>query len=234
MIEANQILKIGPIQLPLQWIILFIGLFLGTFVSEQMARKKGWEKENFSDLVFTLILIVLLVYKFGWIVFDLKRVIQNPQVVIWASGTNTSFWIGILIAILYLVFQVRKKGFSWVDILQFSWFIYTITFFFYSLLIKDDGKAIQSQHLYHPVNLYKAFWLGLLLILFFRWRKEFTFTKLMLLYMGLGYGLLIISIFDVNIKLILGLTQEQWLSLLLSLIGMIGMFKKEGTKRLTP
>ncbi|TCS83509.1 prolipoprotein diacylglyceryl transferase family protein [Tepidibacillus fermentans] len=237
MFEESQIFQIGPIQLPIQWIILFIGLFIGTLVSEQVARTKRWEKEKWSDFVFTSVLIVLVIYKFGWIMFDLKRVIQNPQAIIWTSGTNASFWLGILVAGFYFFLKVRKERFSWIDILQFLWLTFTITLFFYSFLVKDYGKATnfflsiqaddQSRIHYHPVNIYRSLWLGFFLLLFYFWRKEITYTRLMFLYIGLGFGLLIISIFDVSMNLVFGLTLEQWRNFILACIGIIGMLKKK-------
>ncbi|WP_339059993.1 hypothetical protein [Tepidibacillus marianensis] len=46
MIDQSQILQLGPIQLPIRWLVLLLGLFIGTWASERMARKKDGKRIN--------------------------------------------------------------------------------------------------------------------------------------------------------------------------------------------
>ena len=238
MLEESQILQIGPIQLPVKWVVLLLGLLFSTWVTEQIARRKGWEKERWSDLILTLVLIVIVSYKFGWILFDLKQVFQNPQMIIWTPGTNLSLGLGILIALVYSFIQVRKKELVWQDVLHFSWITFTITYFFFALLIKDYGKITtnlvigistsdQSSFHYHPVNFYRAVWLGILIAIRFSLWRILTFSKLMVLYIGLGFGMLVLSVFDLNNELILGMTVKQWMALIPVIVGSIGLLTKK-------
>ena len=221
--EKGQILQIGPIQLPIQWIVLLVALFISTWITEQIARKKGWEKERWSDSVLTFVIIVIIVYKFGGILFNLKQVIQNPQLIIWTTGTNLSLLMGIILGIVYFVIHAKRKKLHWLDSLNFLWITMVITLFLFTFLIKDEGRADQ------PINLYRAIWLGFLLVTRFSWWKQPNQTQLMVLYIGLGFGLLILSMFNINLQFVYGLTQEQWIALIPVLVGIVGLFnKKEG------
>jgi len=222
MIDQSQILQLGPIQLPIRWLVLFLGLFIGTLVSERMARKKGWEKDKWSDFVLTAFLITIIVYKFGWILFEIKEVIQSPQMIIWTPGTSLSLWLGVIFAVLFSIYHIKRNQLSWANVLHFSWLTAMVALFLYFLLIKDYGKTSNF------VNQYRAIGLGILFVVYLRWFQNLTHFRLMLLFMGLGFGLLVLSILDINTDLILGMSQNQWIDLLLGLIGVVGIsIKKE-------
>lgn len=237
MMDANQILSLGPLQIPVNWLILFAGLLIAVFITEKIARKRNWEKEKWSDLLLILFLSFLIVYKFGWILFDLKRVIQNPGIIIWTSGSTSSLWLAFILSALVLIYKIKKERYPIYDFFELSWLTLTITLFLYYLFIMDYGKVTsfifgvslegESSYLYHPVNWYKAFWLALLLIIRFGIWSKLDENHLMLLYVAFGMGLLIISIFDVSMQLYFGLTVEQWFFLIIALIGGIGLLRKK-------
>ncbi|WP_339059992.1 hypothetical protein [Tepidibacillus marianensis] len=146
---------------------------------------------------------------------------QSPQMIIWTPGTPLSLWLGIIFALLFSLYQMKKKNLPWMDVFHLTWLTVMMTLFLYYLVIKEYGKMTSF------VNIYRAIWLGLLFVFYARWLKNLTYSRLMLLFMGLGFGLLVLSIFDVNTDLMLGLSQNQWMALLFGLIGVIGFVKKK-------
>jgi len=234
--DANQVLQLGPLQIPVNWLILFAGLLIGAIITEKIARKRNWEKEHWTDLLITLFTTFLLVYKFGWALFDLKRVINNPATLLWTSGTYLSLLLAVAVTLVVFIIKVRKNKYQIFDLMDFGWLTFTITLFLYYLFIMDYGKITNfifgvsidqnSNFLYHPINWYKAFWLGILLIVRFGIWSNMSHVRLMSLYVVLGIGLLVITIFDyVTASLIIGMTIEQWVFFIITLIGGIGFLQ---------
>lgn len=231
--EANQIINLGPLQLPLSWLLLLIGLITSTYISEKIAIKRGWQKGKWSDLVITLSFIFILIYKFGWVLFDLKRVINNPSSIFWITGSTTGF--AILVVLIVIAYKIYKEKLPVIDVLDFVLISFTFTYFLISLFVMDYGKITEfftgvkieadSSNLYHPVNWYRSILLGVLLIFRFIIWKNPDKSKIFQLYIFLGLGLLLVSIFDISVDLIYGLTQEQWLYILLTTIGLLGITK---------
>lgn len=233
--DVSQVLELGPLQIPVNWLILLIGLIIATVINERIARQRDWDKGKWSDLVVSALFIFIIISKFGWIFFDLKRVINNPSSVIWTSGSTTMSIMAFLAAILYMVYTIRKKRYSFLDFLDYVWITFTVILFLYNLIIMDYGKvtnfifgvSLDGDYLYHPVNWYKASLLLVLLFLRFKVWKEINNRKLMQLYLFLGAGLLFVSVLDISINLYFGLTIEQWGYLILALTGSFGLLLKK-------
>ncbi len=233
--DPNQILRLGPVQLPVHLLVLLIGLVLSTFLTERMARKRNWVKDKWTDLVISVSLLFIFFYKFGWIIFDLKRVIQSPASIIWNTSSTRIILLGAVVTMVFLIYKVRKNKYPIYDVLDFIWLIVAVTMFVYNLVIIDYGKvttsilgihlAGQSSYLYHPVNWYRALLIGILLIIRFRYWKDSIYTKQ--LYILLGVGLLTISIFNISIHLTMGFTAKQWLYLAITFIGILGYMKNK-------
>lgn len=234
--SADQTLQLGPLQLPVFLLVLIIGLIISTFFSEKLARNRGWEKDKWSDLIISLTLAFILIYKFGWAIFDLKRVIQNPALLIWSSGSTSSIILAVIVMVGIFLFKYRKERYPLIDVLDFVWMTIVITLFTYNLFIMDYGKTTNfitgikidgnSNFLYHPVNWYRTVWLGILLLIrFFVW-KEMNKSRLMYLFILLGFGLLLISVFDISVNLVYGFTVAQLAYLGLTIVGIIGLLKK--------
>jgi len=236
--DENQIFQLGPLQIPVNWLVLMIGFVIAIFITERLAKKKGWEKERWSDLMITLIVSFLFVYKFGWAIFDLKRVIANPASLFWTSGNAMTIFLAVLATVIVFWLKWRKNRYPVVDLLDLSWITLTVTFFIYQLFIMDYGKTTnfitgvsineESSYLYHPVNWYKAIWIGILLIIRYRQKENISLVKIMYYYILLGIGLLFITLFDFSIHLILGFAIEQWIYVIVILLSSAVLVMKKG------
>lgn len=234
--DANFILQLGPLQIPITWLIIMVGLLISTIFIEKIARKRNWKKEQWTDLLIILFTTFLLIYKFGWALFDIKRVINNPAILLWTSGSTLSIFLAITITLIILFFKIRNNKYPLFDLMDFGWLTLTFTLFIYSLFLMDYGRVTTfplgvsidktSSNLYHPVNWYNSLWIGLLLIMRFSIWLRLNYIRLMSLYVMLGVGLLLISVFDhVSVaSLVFGMMIKQWIYFLLIIIGGIGFF----------
>lgn len=234
--EKEQILQLGSFQLPVSILMLIIGFVVAVFITERQAIIKGWAKEKWSDLIISISLVLIIVYKFGWIIFDFGRVLKNPSSIIWMSGSTSAIILAILLALIMLFYKVKKNKYPTTDILDLAWIFVVIGMFIYNLSIIDYGKSTDfflgitmesdSNFSYHPINWYRAALLALLLTVRFIKFKTINFNNIAQLYILLGAGLLITSIFDLSVSLFLGFTYEQWTYIFVSLIG-VGLLTKK-------
>ncbi len=233
--DANQVFQLGPLQLPAAWIIAAAGVLLATYITEKMARKSGWEKEKWSDIIITAFIVFILTYKFGDGLIAFKQLIQNPEMLLWSSGSPISLFLAIIFALITLVYKVMKGNYRILEIIRLLWVFLSITIFIYHLFILDFGKTTtfftgvslenQSQYLYHPINWYKAVFIGINLVIFY-WMNSKKQDKINIFafYLSLGTGLIILSVFDISIHVYFGFTLEQIFYLLLGIVGVAGLF----------
>ncbi len=234
--DGDQVFQLGPTQLSAKWLILMIGMIIALFITEKIARKKGWEKDKWSDLIVIVGITFIVVYKFGWVIFDVRSVLENPASLLFTTGDTVTVVMAIGATVLMFIYSMRKNKYPLFDIFDFSWILYTVILLVYNLFIMDYGKSTnfflavaidgESTYLYHPINWYQAGWLGLMLIIRYRMKGAFQEIQLMYAYIVLGMGLLFISIFNFSVDMYIGFTIEQWTDILFILIGGIGLLKK--------
>ena len=234
--DANQVFQIGPLQLPAAWIVAAAGVLIAVFLTEIWARKLGWEKEKWMDLIITAFLVFVLTYKFGDGLLDFKQIIRQPETLLWSSGSPASMILGIIFAFIALIYKIVKGKFLLKDVLRLSWIFMAITLFIYNLFIMDYGKTTQfalgvklsdqSKYLYHAINWYQAALIGSSINLYF-WLSTRKTVNIFPFYLLLGIGLLLISILDMNIHVYFGFTLNQIFYLLLGVIGGVGLLLYE-------
>lgn len=232
--EVNQVLKLGTLQIPVSLLTLSIGLFISVVIVEMLSKRKSRSTQaKWSDFVLTNLLVFLVVYKFGWVIFDLKSVIENPSLIFWMS--SSSFAMALIVTLIVFLYKIKKDNYTLFEILDNLYITIIIILLTYSLFIIDYGKATDfifgiainesSDYKYHPINWYKS-GLAIALIFFrYKWRIDLNLAKLMELYIFLGVGLLLISILDVHPNLIYGFSLEQWVYITITLIGSIGLIR---------
>ncbi|OEF99328.1 hypothetical protein BHF71_01685 [Vulcanibacillus modesticaldus] len=233
--DANRVLQFGLVKLPIGLLVLFVGLSVAVFITEKIARKKQLAKDEWTNIIFTLSLVFLIFYKFGWVIFDIKSVLKNPASLIWTTGSPTTILISTVVSALVFLYLIKKHKYPLFTILDLSWLTIAITLFLYNLFIVDYGKvtdlffgiALQegSKFNYHPINWYRVLWVGILLIVRFTKWSDLNYAKLLYLYILLGLGLLLISIFDISFNLVFGFTFNQWAFLALITLGGVGLIK---------
>lgn len=232
--EANQVLKLWSLQIPVSLLILSIGLLISVVIVEILTKRKGRDIQiKWSDFVLTNLLVFLVTYKFGWIIFDLKSVINNPSLIFWMS--SSSLTMALVVTLIVSLYKIRKSNYSLLEILDNLFISFTVILLTYSLFIIDYGKTTNSilgvyvngssDYKYHPINWYKSGLAVALIFLRYKWRLSLNLARMMELYIILGVGLLLISILDVHPNLAYGFSYEQWVYITITLIGSIGLIR---------
>lgn len=244
MMEVNQVIKLGPLQIPASLLMLSIGLLISVVIVEILSKREGrgtqvrgiharGAQAKWADFVLTHLLVFLVIYKFGWIIFDLKDVINNPSIIFWMS--SSSFTMAFVVTLIVFLYKIRRSNYSLFEILDNIFISFTVILLTYSLFIIDYGKATNfilgisikgsSDYTYHPINWYKSALAIALILLRYKWRINLDLVRLLELYIVLGAGLLLISILDVHPNLVYGFSLEQWAYITITLIGSIGLIR---------
>lgn len=234
MVGVNHVLKLGTLQIPASLLVFLVGLLISIGIVAILTKKRGsTTKEKWSDFILTHLLVFLFVYKFGWIIFDLKEVIENPWLIFWVSSSSLN--MAIIVTIIVFVYKTRKSNYNMFEILDNLYVSIIIIGLIYTLFIIDYGKVTESifgiyidkssNYKYHPINWYRSVLAILLIFLRYKWHLKLDFVRLMELYILLGVGLLLISIFDVHPNLIYGFSLEQWIYIFITVIGSIGLIR---------
>lgn len=232
--EVNQMFKLGSLQIPITLTMLLIGLLISVLTVEMLVkRRERVYTVKWSDFVLTHLLVFLVVYKFGWIIFDLKEVIKNPSQILWIS--SPSLTMALAVTLIFFFYKMRKTNYSLFEILDNLYISIIIILLTYSLVIIDYGKVTdyifgiyidgESDYKYHPVNWYKSALAIALISLRYKWRTKLDLVRLIELYILLGGGLLLISIFDIQPKLFYGFSLEQWVYIIITSIGSVGLIR---------
>jgi len=237
--EVNQVIKLGSLQIPVSLLMLSIGLFISVVIVEMLSKRKNivtqarGTQAKWSDFVLTHLLVFLVIYKSGWIIFDLKSVIENPSLILWTS--SSSFTMAFVVTLIVFLYKVRKSNYTLFEILDNLYITFIIVLLTYSLVIIDYGKATDlifgisingnSDYTYHPINWYKSILAIALILLRYKLRTNLDLVRLLELYIVLGVGLLLISILDVHPNLVYGFSLEQWFYITITLIGSIGLIR---------
>lgn len=224
-----QTISIGPVFLPLSLITLVVLIFASTWLAERCSPVKQQVKGTVSDWLPTLLLIVLLVYKFGPSLFNLKQVFQTPALLLYGSGSTASTALGLVLAGSWMGWKVVKSPRAWevADVIVVSGLLTAVA---YHALFKDYGATMTGwwgwgggEYRYHPLNIYRLILLLPPLIWALTKWKQLQGGKLfgfIMIWTGVVYTLT--SFFDNQTgRLFIGLTNEQWMGILLAIIGFI-------------
>lgn len=224
-----QIISLGPVYLPLSWIALLLLTLTTVWLAERWSPARHRIKGTVSDWMPTVLLIVLLVYKFGPALFNLKQVLQNPAFLLYSSGTGLSLVLAILLAGSWLGWKVMRSAVPWetVDVLAIAALLTTVI---YLSLFKDYGATTTAwwgwrgvDYHYHPLNVYRlGLLLPLLIWLLKSWKTLDSGLAFIRTALWSGIVFTVTTFFDDQVgRVVLGLVPVQWAGIILALIGLV-------------
>ncbi len=216
-----QTLEIGPLVIQEKLLILLIAGLLGYRISlrvlrplPESARKKG------ADLIFSMSLIPILVWKFGPFVAHPVHFFQNPIFFLFSKGTSVYWTVGFILSFIYVVYRLYQDTFEVYYILDAFTLGLTVFLSIQYLFILSYGKesslpwAIAIDHSsshYQPINFYH--FVGMVCIgVWFVYKRykvgtgQFTSTFCVLL----GIGNMLVSYASVQRVVALSLSTTQW------------------------
>ena len=121
---------LGPFMIKHVYIIILIAAIASYFAMKWTTRKDKSFQQLFLNTIVNIVFIWFLTYKFSTIIFQPNLLLNNPLSIIYFTGGSKGSIIGIILALIYLFWTVKKKGFS--IITWFSSFVYGIVTFFIS------------------------------------------------------------------------------------------------------
>ncbi|NEW08050.1 hypothetical protein GK047_18785 [Paenibacillus sp. SYP-B3998] len=229
------VLQIGPLQLEGHHLALLLACSVGLWlVRRQVLRLQDGNKLPITDIIFNGAMIVVLTWKLGVVFTQPSMLWTQPAKILFVSGSGIEVLLGLLIAIGYGWFQIRKLRIPAILMLDVLACGVTAAFLLYNALISDNGLpttlpwgigAEGTTSRFHPYPMY----LAVLLVPLFLWQQ---FTQLQLHAPGSGrlfkYSLfhvgaagMIASFFAQPASTVVFLSWPQLLFLFMLFIGML-------------
>lgn len=118
-----EVLNIGPFLIRTSWLIITVAALVGYFMIMWMASRNTSQTKLITDIYFNSVVIVVITWKFGPLLFNPGMIIDSPLNLIYVMGTQKQVWLGIAIAGLYAYWQTKRKQISFksfIDLFPFG------------------------------------------------------------------------------------------------------------------
>ena len=233
------VLQIGPFQLQGRLLALLLACALGLWLIRRVSQRLLNDThiviaKPIEDLIFNSAIIVLLTWKLGVIVTQPSLLWNNPLKLLMVSGSITEIALGVLIACIYMYYQIRKDRTPLVLVLDVTAIGITASVILFCALIPTYGLPTTlpwgigvegTVSRFHPYHAYISLILVPLLIWqhFIEPRKK-TLGQGVLLKYSLLYGGaagMLTSFFAAAKPTLLYLSFAQLLFLFMLIIGML-------------
>jgi hypothetical protein len=197
------------------------------------------------DVLLNAMLIIVLFWKFGWVLSRLDVIWESPMNLILLTGSAREVWIGVAIAVVYASIAVIRQRIPWRLMLDLMVLLILAYIMVKSALSVEYGRVtsmpwgwspLYEGLSYHPVHWYRAIAVGLLLL----WLRLRAWKPGHGHYAAKGllfYGMikLALSFFDRETALMLYLTFDQIIAVLTILLGYVmnhrSIIRQEGSDR---
>lgn len=239
----TEVVKIGPFLIQYKLMIIVLGGIAGfLFLNFFLKYKKDIFRSQLLDIFTGIATLLLFTWKFGSVLLDPKMLFTNPTLVLLSNGTQTTLFMGIAASIFYLLFKAKQQDILIERILNRMLFGVLPLLLIYQSFIPRYGYptnlpwgiSISSNSIkYHPINLYFALVIGVLLIvmLIMETKKiDGNLYKLSAFVLGIT-SLLFSFLFNQDIYA-LNLSLLQWVSIIGILAGLANhKGKKESLRK---
>ncbi|CAN7739022.1 hypothetical protein [Paenibacillus sp. LjRoot56] len=240
-----EVVQIGPLQLQGQLVALLLACVLGFWLMRRVVRQ--WNRielevsdtdrgavKGMDDLILNSVLIVFFTWRLGSLLTQPSLLWESPMKLLLTAGSRMEIVVGIVLAYIYLTYQVRKHGIAWRVLLDMLAIGAASAVFLYAALTPSFGLPTQlpwgigvegTVSRFHPHHAYLAILLVPLLV----WQQLWTVRSTTVLGTGkllkitLFYGGaagMVESFFALAEPTALYLTPGQLLNLLMLIIGM--------------
>lgn len=102
-------LSIGFIQIPIKWIFIGLGLF-GAYVTIMFRmRRVEINKKELINIMFNALFYGFIVWKLSYVLFNPVYTFANPLGIVYFNGGQKGVLLGIITAVIYMLFQSSKQ-----------------------------------------------------------------------------------------------------------------------------
>ncbi|WP_193556339.1 hypothetical protein [Paenibacillus ginsengarvi] len=196
-----------------------------------VSRFYGPAAKEAAELVQNAAFIVLLVWKFGHVLFAPSVIWDRPLAIFILNGGTREALLAAAAAAVYLVVSIRRKGIPlriFLDLVSFGTIVAVIVYAAIDwrageATTKPWGIVVSSPEFrYHPISGYTIIVaLAVLMLLGFRRGKAGTGEWFRIATLYMGAGLLLVSFWEVPAPTVLLFTAYQWRALALVAAGII-------------
>lgn len=134
------IIQLGHFLIKVQWLVFTISGLFGYFVIRLRLSKFENIKKSINDTLINLLIILALVWRFSFILFNPGEALRNPLTIIYFSGGIRGFFLSLAVAASYLVYCSIKQRIS---VLGFADFV--ISGFLAGALVYNITALIVSK-----------------------------------------------------------------------------------------
>lgn len=233
------VLQIGPFQLQGRLLALLLACALGLWLIRRVSQRLLNDTQiviakPIEDLIFNSAIIVLLTWKLGVIVTQPSLLWNNPLKLLMVSGSGMEIALGVLIACIYMYYQIHKNRTPLLVVLDVIAIGITAAVFLFCALIPAYGLPTTlpwgigvegTVSRFHPYHAY----ISLLLVPLLIWQhviepRKKTLGQGVLLKYSLLYGGaagMLASFFAAAKPTLLYLSLAQLLFLFMLIVGML-------------
>jgi hypothetical protein len=200
-----EIIELGPFMLRGSLLIILLSAAAGFVHLYIKLRQSSLHKSPIGDLILNGIIIVVISWKLGPLVYEPSMLWKEPIKLLMVSGTVDIALFGGVIAAAYWSVRLRKLGLSWYVMLDALSYLLSAAILVYSLLTLQYGLIVVS-----------------LIVILVQWIGNFVISEgsaSRLTYSILGVGSLLSSIFIPQTVFIFNLSVLQIAAILIALLG---------------
>lgn len=239
------VVQIGPLQLQGKLVALLLACLLGYWLmrraAQQLRREDPTEPptadrsdvKGVEDLILNGVLIVFFTWRLGRLLTEPSLLWTSPMKLLLTAGSNMEIVVGLVLAFVYLSYQVRKKNMAWRPLLDIFAIGAASAVFLYTALTPTFGLPTTlpwgigvegTVSRFHPDHAYLAILLLPLILWQQLWAARSTtigqgkLLKYTLFYGGIAG--MIASYFALLESTLVYLSPQQLLFLLMIVIGM--------------
>lgn len=249
--------SIGPITIYWYSFLIMISVIVGYYFSLKEANKNGINKKFMSDLIFYLVIIAIIGARIYYVVFNFSIFRYNLLDVfkIWEGGI--AIYGAIIASIIFIYFYSKKNNKETLLVIDTltpylilgqaigRWGNFfngeahgPITTLGHLQRLYLPNFIIRGMYIngnyYIPTFLYESIWcfIGFIILLFIRKKDKYKHSGILIFYYFIWYGIgrfLIEGLREDSLYFI-GLRVSQVVSVILIIIGIVGLIKKVKNK----
>ena len=235
----DDVFKLGPFLISYKLIIIVLSSIFGYFALVIALKKIEIDRRLILDILLSSILILILAWKFGGILFNPKQILSNPLLILFITGNTATLFLGFILSTGYIFLKLYKNGVPillFLDLISFSSLPFLLIYNLFTPMYGYPtrlpwGISLGSDNvLYHPVNFYFAIFIILISVYILREFKTIgngiLFMKASLL---LGISGLVLTFISPQSNMIMGISPKQWGFAFLMTVGLVGLKKENST-----
>jgi len=214
----QDVISMGPFIIKWSWLILGFSGFVAYLIVKNhlIGIKEEWGKE-ILDSVGNSIFLCFVIWKLSLILFEPISVLNNPMVLLYFSGGYRGWILAVIFVFIYLLLQARKHNIPISSYMQFYGLGFSSAFAIYHLISAFTEKGDLVFHLGEV----------LISFIFSGWfYKNHAENQVFQAVIWFGIGQIFMYFFiDVRVEVWMGLSKEQLIFLVVTLIGFLGLSK---------